>query len=102
MRILRGKLTEIHFPVLEAAGLLSLRLSGVSAASLLQGVCNSHLVLEEPSSVVQLDYSQKVLLVSTAQRSLLFHTEEKSVKQVGTQPRRRYAALVPPRWWQRG
>lgn len=71
-------------------------------ASLSQGVCNSHLVLEEPSSVVQLDYSQKVLLVSTAQRSLLFHTEEKSVKQVGTQPRRRYAALVPPRWWQRG
>lgn len=46
---------------------------------------------------MQLDYSQKVLLVSTSQRSLLFHTEEKSVKQVGTQPRRRYAALVSRR-----
>uniref|UniRef100_A0A8D0GXF2 Tectonin beta-propeller repeat containing 2 n=1 Tax=Sphenodon punctatus TaxID=8508 RepID=A0A8D0GXF2_SPHPU len=52
------------------------------------GLCNSSLVLEEPSSVVQLDYSQKVLLVSTLQRSLLFYTEEKSVKQVGTQPRK--------------
>ncbi|XP_062037150.1 tectonin beta-propeller repeat-containing protein 2 isoform X4 [Lepus europaeus] len=53
-----------------------------------EGVCNSHLVLEEPSSIVQLDYSQKVLLVSTLQRSLLFYTEEKSVKQIGTQPRK--------------
>ncbi|XP_060118865.1 tectonin beta-propeller repeat-containing protein 2 [Heteronotia binoei] len=53
-----------------------------------QGRCNSSLVLEEPSSIVQLDYSQKVLLVSTLQRSLLFYTEEKSVKQVGTQPRK--------------
>ncbi|XP_039740202.1 tectonin beta-propeller repeat-containing protein 2 isoform X1 [Pteropus medius] len=59
-----------------------------SSLDLDQGVCNSHLVLEEPSSVVQLDYSQKVLLVSTSHRSLLFHTEEKSVKQIGTQPRR--------------
>ena len=49
-------------------------------------------MLEEPASIVQLDYSQKVLLVSTLQRSLLFYTEEKSVKQVGTQPRKRCAA----------
>uniref|UniRef100_A0A8C9FWM9 Uncharacterized protein n=1 Tax=Pavo cristatus TaxID=9049 RepID=A0A8C9FWM9_PAVCR len=52
------------------------------------GVCNSSLVLEEPSSIVQLDYNQKVLLVSTLQRTILFYTEEKSVKQVGTQPRK--------------
>ncbi|XP_004483593.2 tectonin beta-propeller repeat-containing protein 2 [Dasypus novemcinctus] len=59
-----------------------------SSLDLDQGACNSQLVLEEPSSIVQLDYSQKVLLVSTLQRSLLFYTEEKSVKQVGTQPRK--------------
>ncbi|XP_020826768.1 tectonin beta-propeller repeat-containing protein 2 isoform X3 [Phascolarctos cinereus] len=59
-----------------------------SSLDLDQGVCNSSLVLEEPSSIVQLDYSQKVLLVSTLQRSLLFYTEEKLVKQVGTQPRK--------------
>ncbi|KAF5920093.1 hypothetical protein HPG69_009836, partial [Diceros bicornis minor] len=59
-----------------------------SSLDLDQGVCNSHLVLEEPSSIVQLDYSQKVLLVSTLQRSLLFYTEENSVKQIGTQPRK--------------
>ncbi|XP_054423717.1 tectonin beta-propeller repeat-containing protein 2 [Pteronotus mesoamericanus] len=59
-----------------------------SSLDLDQGVCNSHLVLEEPSAIVQLDYSQKVLLVSTLQRSLLFHTEEQSVKQVGAQPRK--------------
>lgn len=54
-----------------------------------KGICNSSLVLEEPSSIVQLDYSQKVLLVSTLQRTLLFYTEEKSVNQVGTQPRKK-------------
>ncbi|XP_077179849.1 tectonin beta-propeller repeat-containing protein 2 [Paroedura picta] len=59
-----------------------------SALDFDQGRCNSSLVLEEPSSIVQLDYSQKVLLVSTLQRSLLFYTEEKSVQQVGTQPRK--------------
>ncbi|KAM4853619.1 tectonin beta-propeller repeat-containing protein 2 [Thomomys bottae] len=59
-----------------------------SSLDLDQGICNSYLVLEEPSSIVQLDYSQKVLLVSTLQRSLLFYTEEKSVKQIGTQPRK--------------
>nr|XP_028561620.1 tectonin beta-propeller repeat-containing protein 2 isoform X1 [Podarcis muralis]XP_028561709.1 tectonin beta-propeller repeat-containing protein 2 isoform X1 [Podarcis muralis] len=64
-----------------------------SALDLDQGRCNSSLVLEEPSSVVQLDYSQKVLLVSTLQRSLLFYTEEKSVKQVGSQPRKNTGKL---------
>ncbi|KAM8807612.1 tectonin beta-propeller repeat-containing protein 2 [Eudromia elegans] len=59
-----------------------------SALDLDHGVCNSSLVLEEPSSIVQLDYNQKVLLVSTLQRTVLFYTEEKSVKQVGTQPRK--------------
>ncbi|XP_059579227.1 tectonin beta-propeller repeat-containing protein 2 isoform X1 [Alligator mississippiensis] len=59
-----------------------------SSLDLDQGVCNSSLVLEELSSIVQLDYSQKVLLVSTLQRTLLFYTEEKSVKQVGTQSRK--------------
>ncbi|XP_050010581.1 tectonin beta-propeller repeat-containing protein 2 isoform X2 [Alexandromys fortis] len=59
-----------------------------SSLDLDQGICNSHLVLEEPSSIVQLDYSQKVLLVSTLQRSLLFYTEEKAVKQIGSQPRK--------------
>ncbi|KFQ16598.1 Tectonin beta-propeller repeat-containing protein 2 [Leptosomus discolor] len=59
-----------------------------SALDVDQGICNSSLVLEEPSSIVQLDYNQKVLLVSTLQRTLLFYTEEKSVKQVGTQPRK--------------
>uniref|UniRef100_A0A8D0RB17 Tectonin beta-propeller repeat containing 2 n=1 Tax=Sus scrofa TaxID=9823 RepID=A0A8D0RB17_PIG len=60
-----------------------------SSLDLDQGACHSLLVLEEPASIVQLDYSQKVLLVSTLQRSLLFYTEEKSVQQVGTQPRKR-------------
>ncbi|XP_024424307.2 tectonin beta-propeller repeat-containing protein 2 isoform X2 [Desmodus rotundus] len=59
-----------------------------SSLDLDQGACSSHLVLEEPSSIVQLDYSQKVLLVSTLQRSLLFYTEEQSVQQVGAQPRK--------------
>ncbi|XP_053522060.1 tectonin beta-propeller repeat-containing protein 2 isoform X2 [Artibeus jamaicensis] len=70
-----------------------------SSLDLDQGACSSHLVLEEPSSVVQLDYSQKVLLVSTLQRSLLFHTEEQSVQQVGAQPRKstgRFGACFIP------
>uniref|UniRef100_A0A8C5QV97 Tectonin beta-propeller repeat containing 2 n=1 Tax=Leptobrachium leishanense TaxID=445787 RepID=A0A8C5QV97_9ANUR len=64
-----------------------------------KGSCNSSLVLEELFSIVQLDYSQKVLLVSTMQRCLLFYTEEKCVKQVGTQPRKtngRYGACFIP------
>ncbi|XP_053331581.1 tectonin beta-propeller repeat-containing protein 2 [Spea bombifrons] len=64
-----------------------------------KGSCNPSLILEELSSIVQLDYSQKVLLVSTTQRCLLFYTEEKSVKQVGNQPRKsngRYGACFIP------
>ncbi|XP_069806100.1 tectonin beta-propeller repeat-containing protein 2 [Dendropsophus ebraccatus] len=64
-----------------------------------KGTCNSCLVLEELSSIVQLDYSHKVLLVSTTQRCLLFYTEEKSVKQVGNQPRKsngKYGACFIP------
>ncbi|KAM8921078.1 tectonin beta-propeller repeat-containing protein 2 [Pelodytes ibericus] len=64
-----------------------------------KGSCNPSLILEELSSIVQLDYSQKVLLVSTTQRCLLFYTEEKSVKQVGNRPRKsngRYGACFIP------
>ncbi|KAG8449261.1 hypothetical protein GDO86_016073 [Hymenochirus boettgeri] len=64
-----------------------------------KGSCNPSLVLEELSSIVQLDYSQKVLLVSTTQRCLLFYTDEKAVKQVGTQPRKsngKYGACFVP------
>lgn len=64
-----------------------------------KGSCNSCLVLEELSSIVQLDYSHKVLLVSTTQRCLLFYTEEKSVKQVGNRPRKsngKYGACFIP------
>ncbi|KAM4690537.1 tectonin beta-propeller repeat-containing protein 2 [Rhinophrynus dorsalis] len=64
-----------------------------------KGSCNPSLILEELSSIVQLDYSQKVLLVSTTQRCLLFYTEEKAVKQVGNKPRKsngRYGACFIP------
>lgn len=64
-----------------------------------KGSCNPSLILEELSSIVQLDYSHKILLVSTTQRCLLFYTEEKSVKQVGNQPRKsngRYGACFIP------
>ncbi|KAM4664262.1 tectonin beta-propeller repeat-containing protein 2 [Discoglossus pictus] len=64
-----------------------------------KGSCNSSLILEEISSIVQLDYSQKVLLVSTTQRCLLFYTDEKAVRQVGSQPRKsngRYGACFRP------
>lgn len=70
-----------------------------SSLDLDQGACSSQLVLEEPSAIVQLDYSQKVLLVSTLQRSLLFHTEEQAVRQVGAQPRKsagRFGACFIP------
>ncbi|XP_040188930.1 tectonin beta-propeller repeat-containing protein 2 isoform X2 [Rana temporaria] len=64
-----------------------------------KGSCNPSLILEELSSIVQLDYSHKILLVSTTQRCLLFYTEEKSVQQVGNQPRKsngRYGACFIP------
>ncbi|KAM9294313.1 tectonin beta-propeller repeat-containing protein 2 [Gastrophryne carolinensis] len=64
-----------------------------------KGSCNPSLILEELSPVVQLDYSHKILLVSTTQRCLLFYTEEKSVKQVGNRPRKsngKYGACFIP------
>ncbi|XP_030629595.1 tectonin beta-propeller repeat-containing protein 2 [Chanos chanos] len=59
-----------------------------SAVDLDQGVCHPVILLEEPSAIVQLEYSQKVLLVSTYQRSLLFYTQEQAMQQLGTKPRK--------------
>ncbi|XP_063039792.1 tectonin beta-propeller repeat-containing protein 2 [Engraulis encrasicolus] len=59
-----------------------------SAIDLDQGVCNPVLLLEEPSAIVQLDYSQRVLLVSTYHRSLLFYTQDQTKQQLGTKPRK--------------
>ncbi|KAL7861785.1 hypothetical protein SRHO_G00132260 [Serrasalmus rhombeus] len=59
-----------------------------SAVDLDQGVCNPVVLLEEPSAIVQLEYSQKVLLISTCQRSLLFYTQEQCLQQLGTKPRK--------------
>lgn len=55
-----------------------------------QGVCNPVVLLEEPSAIVQLDYSQRVLLVSTYHRSLFFYTQDQTMQQLGTKPRKRY------------
>ncbi|XP_078452755.1 tectonin beta-propeller repeat-containing protein 2 isoform X1 [Lampetra planeri] len=53
------------------------------------GVCNSFLVHEECSGVVQLDYAQRTLLVSTGQRSVLCFPETgQAARQVGTKPRK--------------
>ncbi|KAJ8289419.1 hypothetical protein GJAV_G00001090 [Gymnothorax javanicus] len=59
-----------------------------SAVDLDQGVCSPVLLLEEPSPIVQLDYSQKVLLVSSHQRSIIYYTQEQSVQQLGSKPRK--------------
>uniref|UniRef100_A0A8C8JVK9 HPS5-like beta-propeller domain-containing protein n=1 Tax=Oncorhynchus tshawytscha TaxID=74940 RepID=A0A8C8JVK9_ONCTS len=59
-----------------------------SAVDLDQGVCNPVLLFEEPSAIVQLEYSQKVLLISSHQRSLLFYTQEQALQQLGTKPRK--------------
>ncbi|XP_029900840.1 tectonin beta-propeller repeat-containing protein 2 isoform X2 [Myripristis murdjan] len=70
-----------------------------SALDLDQGVCKPVLLLEEPSGVVQLDYSHRVLLVSTQQRSALFCTEGRSLQQLGTRPRKssgRFGACFLP------
>ncbi|XP_076834111.1 tectonin beta-propeller repeat-containing protein 2 [Brachyhypopomus gauderio] len=70
-----------------------------SAVDLDQGVCNPVVLLEEPSAIVQLEYSQKVLLISTCQRSLLFNTQEQSLVQLGTKPRKsngRFGACFQP------
>ncbi|XP_067895062.1 tectonin beta-propeller repeat-containing protein 2 isoform X2 [Heterodontus francisci] len=59
-----------------------------AALDLDQGVCTPSVILEESSPIVQLDYTQKVLLVSTCLRSLLLYTEQNIIKQIGTQPRK--------------
>ncbi|XP_041703972.1 tectonin beta-propeller repeat-containing protein 2 [Coregonus clupeaformis] len=59
-----------------------------SAVDLDQGVCNPVLLFEETSAIVQLEYSQKVLLISSHQRSLLFNTQEQALQQLGTKPRK--------------
>ncbi|XP_077095870.1 tectonin beta-propeller repeat-containing protein 2 [Siphateles boraxobius] len=59
-----------------------------SAVDLDQGVCNPVILFEETSAIVQLEYSQKVLLVSSFQRSMLFYTQEQSHQQLGTKPRK--------------
>ncbi|XP_052386397.1 tectonin beta-propeller repeat-containing protein 2 [Carassius gibelio] len=59
-----------------------------SSVDLDQGVCNPVVLFEEPSAIVQLEYSQKVLLVSSHQRSVLFYTQEQSHHQLGTKPRK--------------
>ncbi|KAF7651682.1 hypothetical protein LDENG_00107190, partial [Lucifuga dentata] len=70
-----------------------------SALDLDQGVCKPVLLLEESSGVVQLEYSQQVLLASTQQRSLLFCTQKQEVQQLGTKPRKssgRFGACFLP------
>ncbi|MFT7801798.1 tectonin beta-propeller repeat-containing protein 2 [Arapaima gigas] len=65
-----------------------------SAVDLDQGTCVPRLLLEEPSAIVQLEYSQKVLLVSSNQRSLLFYTQDETLQQIGTKPRKRYVIIL--------
>ncbi|XP_038633161.1 tectonin beta-propeller repeat-containing protein 2 isoform X1 [Scyliorhinus canicula] len=70
-----------------------------AAVDLDQGVCSPSVILEESSPIVQLDYTQKILLVSTCLRSVLVYTEQNIIKQVGTQPRKnagRFGACFIP------
>ncbi|KAM9842814.1 tectonin beta-propeller repeat-containing protein 2 [Aulostomus maculatus] len=70
-----------------------------SALDLDQGVCKPVLLLEEPTGVVQLEYSHQVLLVSTLQRSVLYCTQKQEVQQLGTKPRKssgRFGACFLP------
>uniref|UniRef100_A0A3Q1IJJ7 Tectonin beta-propeller repeat containing 2 n=1 Tax=Anabas testudineus TaxID=64144 RepID=A0A3Q1IJJ7_ANATE len=70
-----------------------------SALDLDQGVCKPELLLEEPSGVVQMEYSHQVLLVSTQQRSLLYSTQTQELQQLGTKPRKssgRFGACFLP------
>ncbi|MED6260985.1 Tectonin beta-propeller repeat-containing protein 2, partial [Ataeniobius toweri] len=61
----------------------------LSALDLDQGVCQSVLLLEESSGVVQMEYRHQVLLVSTQQRSVLYCTQKQELLQLGTKPRKR-------------
>ncbi|XP_077587757.1 tectonin beta-propeller repeat-containing protein 2 [Stigmatopora nigra] len=70
-----------------------------SALDLDQGTCTPVLLLEELGGIVQLDYSQRVLLVSTQQRSLLYCTNTQQVQQIGGKPRKssgRFGACFLP------
>ena len=54
-----------------------------------QGKCSSDVLLKEPSSVVQLQYDHKALLVSTKQRSLVCRLDgENKTFQVGQKERK--------------
>ncbi|XP_077420740.1 tectonin beta-propeller repeat-containing protein 2 isoform X2 [Vanacampus margaritifer] len=70
-----------------------------SALDLDQGTCTPLLLLSEAAGVVQLDYSQQVLLVSTQQRSLLYCTHTQQAQQLGAKPRKssgRFGACFLP------
>uniref|UniRef100_UPI00398F2F32 tectonin beta-propeller repeat-containing protein 2 n=1 Tax=Pristiophorus japonicus TaxID=55135 RepID=UPI00398F2F32 len=70
-----------------------------AAVDLDQGVCRPRVILEDSSPIVQLDYTQKVLLVSTCLHSVLIYTEQNIIKRVGTQPRKsagRFGACFIP------
>ncbi|XP_053700425.1 tectonin beta-propeller repeat-containing protein 2 [Synchiropus splendidus] len=70
-----------------------------TSLDLVQGVCNPVLLLEESASIVQLDYSHQVLLVSTLHRSLLYCTQKPEVTQLGSKPRKssgRFGACFLP------
>ncbi|XP_053290079.1 tectonin beta-propeller repeat-containing protein 2 isoform X2 [Pleuronectes platessa] len=70
-----------------------------SALDLDQGLCKPVLLLEESSGVVQVEYSQQVLLVSTQHRTLLYCTQTQEVQQLGSKPRKssgRFGACFLP------
>ncbi|XP_060938554.1 tectonin beta-propeller repeat-containing protein 2 [Limanda limanda] len=70
-----------------------------SALDLDQGLCKPVLLLEEPSGVVQVAYSQQLLLVSTQHRALLYCTQTQEVQQLGSKPRKssgRFGACFLP------
>lgn len=75
-----------------------LNLSSVSLSDheCVQGVCKPVLLLEEPSGVVQMEYRNQVLLVSTQHRSVLYCTQKQEVLQLGTKPRKRYTRPHSP------
>ncbi|XP_028994773.1 tectonin beta-propeller repeat-containing protein 2 isoform X2 [Betta splendens] len=70
-----------------------------SSLDLDQGICKPAVLMEEPSGVVQMEYSHQVLLVSTQQRTLLYCTQTHQLQQLGTKPRKssgRFGACFLP------
>uniref|UniRef100_UPI0035900CBA tectonin beta-propeller repeat-containing protein 2 isoform X2 n=1 Tax=Myxine glutinosa TaxID=7769 RepID=UPI0035900CBA len=67
-----------------------------------QGVCNSSLLHEEPSAVIQLDYAQRTLLIAAAQRAVLCRPGQQDPPlQVGTKQRKssgQFGACFNPGW----